>query len=357
MVMTVSRAKRKIDHIQHALKTGQLRENGFDDIMFLHQSLPDTAVHHIDLNSKIGELVLSSPIFINAMTGGGGDETIKINEALASAAAECGIPLAVGSQMSAIRDESERPSYEIVRKVNQKGILFANLGSEATADQAKAAIEMIEANAIQIHLNVVQELVMPEGDRNFKGALERISDIVEAAEVPVIVKEVGFGMNREAAKSLQEIGVAAIDVGGFGGTNFAKIENERRNRLLSYFNDWGIPTAVSIAELSQSVKDVSILGSGGIQNAMDAAKAIALGASGAGMAGFFLKILIEEGYDALISEIKSLVDDLKMIMTALGANDIRQLQSAPLILSGQTHHILNERNIHTKSFSNRMIQK
>jgi isopentenyl-diphosphate delta-isomerase len=355
--MTVSRAKRKIDHIQHALKTGQLRENGFDDVMFLHQSLPDTAVHHIDLHTEIGELVLSSPIFINAMTGGGGMETVKINEALSTAAAECGIPLAVGSQMSAIRDASERPSYEVVRKVNQKGFLFANLGSEATPDQAKTAIDMIEANAIQIHLNVVQELVMPEGDRDFSGALKRISAIAEASEVPVIVKEVGFGMNREAAEKLRDAGVTAIDVGGFGGTNFAKIENERRSRLLSYFNDWGIPTAVSIAELKSSVNGISILGSGGIQNAMDIAKAISLGASSAGIAGFFLKILIEDGYDALVSEIKNVQNDLRMIMTALGAGSISQLQNAPIILSGLTHHILNERKVDTKFFSNRMIEK
>jgi isopentenyl-diphosphate delta-isomerase len=355
--MTVSRAKRKIDHIQHALNTGQLRENGFDDVMFLHQSLPDTAVHHIDLHTEIGELVLSSPIFINAMTGGGGTETVKINEALSSAAAECGIPLAVGSQMSAIRDASERPSYEVVRKVNQQGLLFANLGSEATPDQAKTAIDMIEANAIQIHLNVVQELVMPEGDRDFSGALKRISAIAEASEVPVIVKEVGFGMNREAAEKLRDAGVTAIDVGGFGGTNFAKIENERRSRLLSYFNDWGIPTAVSIAELKSTVKGISILGSGGIQNAMDIAKAISLGASSAGMAGFFLKILIEDGYDALVSEIKTVQDDLRMIMTALGAVSISHLQNAPVIISGLTHHRLNERNIDTKYFSNRIIEK
>lgn len=355
--MTVSRAKRKIDHIQHALKTGQKRNNGFSDILFLHQSLPDTAVHHIDMHTEIGGLVLSSPIFINAMTGGGGSETVKINEALSSAAAECGIPVAVGSQMSAIRNPSERESYEIVRKVNQKGVLFANLGSEATPDQAKTAIDMIEANALQIHLNVVQELVMPEGDRDFSGALNRVSAIAEAVDVPVFVKEVGFGINREAASKLADAGVKAIDVGGYGGTNFARIENERRSRLLESFNDWGIPTAASIAEIASSVKDVSIIGSGGIQDAMDIAKAVALGASGAGMAGFFLKILIEDGYEALVHEIKNVQEELKMIMAALGAESVKQLQEAPVIISGFTHHYLSERNTDTKAWSNRIIRK
>ncbi|MBM7604444.1 isopentenyl-diphosphate delta-isomerase [Metabacillus crassostreae] len=347
------RAERKIEHIQHALSTGQQRTNGFSDVTFVHQSLPNLSISNIDLSTKVGELTLSSPLFINAMTGGGGEDTVIINEALSNAASETNIAVAVGSQMSAIKDNKERPSYEVMRKVNKNGVIFANLGSEATVDQANTAIDMIEANAIQIHLNVVQELVMPEGDRDFTDALTRIERVVKGVQVPVIVKEVGFGMNREVARQLMDIGVSAIDVGGFGGTNFSKIENKRRNQVLGYFDQWGITTAASIAEVSSIGNKVSIIGSGGIQSSLDLAKSIALGASAAGVAGYLLKIFIENGYDELVLEIKNMLEDLTFIMTALGARTISDLQKAPLVISGSTHHWLTERGINTKSFSTR----
>jgi len=345
------RAQRKIEHIQHALSTGQQLTNGLDDITFVHQSLPNMSVNDIDLSSKVGELFLSSPLLINAMTGGGGDDTRIINEALSKAAGETKIAVAVGSQMSAIKDKSEIPSYEIMRKVNPKGIIFANLGSEATVEQAKTAVDMLEANALQIHLNVVQELVMPEGDRDFTNALKRIENITESISVPVIVKEVGYGINREMASKLLEVGISAIDVGGYGGTNFSKIENLRRQRVLSYFNQWGISTAASIAEVRSLNQDIPIIGSGGIQNALDVAKAIALGSSMVGVAGYFLKIFIEKGYEDLVQEIKYMLEGLAIIMTALGVKNIQDLQHAPLVISGQTHHWLTERGIDTSKYS------
>jgi isopentenyl-diphosphate Delta-isomerase len=347
----VSRAKRKIDHIEYALSIGQARAHGFEDITFVHQSLPGLSTADIDLKTTLGELSLSSPIFINAMTGGGGEATLKINEGLATAAKECNVAMAVGSQMAAIKDPNERPSFEIVRKVNPNGVIFANLGSEATVEDAKRAIDMIEANGLQIHLNVIQELVMPEGDRDFADALKRIEQIVQQVEVPVIVKEVGFGMSKETALQLANIGVTIVDVGGFGGTNFARIENERRLKVLTYFNDWGITTTASIVEASQTVPHIFVIGSGGVQTALDAAKSMALGASAVGFAGYFLKILLEEGIEALIKEINELHGDLVFIMTALGANTVEKLQNVPLVIRGDTHHWLTERGFDTKVYS------
>lgn len=235
----MTRAERKREHINHALSTGQKRETGLDDITFVHVSLPDLALEQVDISTKIGELSSSSPIFINAMTGGGGQLTYEINKALARAARIADIPLAVGSQMSALKDPSERYSYEIVRKENPNGLIFANLGSEATARQAKEAVEMIEADALQIHLNVIQEIVMPEGDRSFSGALSRIEQICSEIKVPVIIKEVGFGMSKESARKLYEAGAAAVDIGGYGGTNFSKIENLRRQRQITFSTHGG----------------------------------------------------------------------------------------------------------------------
>ncbi|MCA1030535.1 type 2 isopentenyl-diphosphate Delta-isomerase [Bacillus timonensis] len=349
----MTRAKRKLDHIEHALSTGQKRQHGFDDITLVHQSLPNTSMSMVDLSTNIGELKLSSPLLINAMTGGGGSETRNINRALAYVASECDIPIAVGSQMSAIKDSNEIRSFNIVREVNKNGHVFANLGSEATVEQAKIAIDMLEANAIQIHLNVIQELVMPEGDRDFSGALKRIEQIVKNVNVPVIVKEVGFGVSWETAKQLSNIGVAAIDVGGFGGTNFSAIENKRRDRMLNYFDNWGITTSASIVEVSYAKGDsnFSVIGSGGIQNALDIAKAIALGASVTAIAGYFLKVLTQGGEDKLIDLINQIKEDLRMIMTALGTSNIIGLQQTPLVIRGDTYHWLVQRGFNPEQYS------
>ncbi|WP_280768243.1 type 2 isopentenyl-diphosphate Delta-isomerase [Salipaludibacillus daqingensis] len=350
----MSRSKRKLDHIQYALKTGQSRSSGLDDLQFVHQSFPNTNVQDISLKSKIGELQISSPIFINAMTGGGGKATEGINRQLAQIANIFHIPMAVGSQMSAIKDKKEQQSYKVVRQYHPRGLIFANVGSEATPEQARFSVDLLEANALQIHMNVIQELVMPEGDREFTGALKRIERIVSAVSVPVIVKEVGFGISRESVRQLQQIGVNFVDVGGFGGTNFSLIENERRERQMAFFDNWGIPTAASIAE-ARSVSDkLCVLATGGIQNAYDIAKAIALGADAAGMAGQILKWVQEDGVEITIQHIDDMLMDLKMIMTALGTTNVKSLKQAPLIIKGETREWLQERNIDTSSYANRM---
>ncbi|KFN03146.1 type 2 isopentenyl-diphosphate Delta-isomerase [Bacillus clarus] len=347
------RAKRKLEHIEYALSTGQSRTHGFHDIDFVHQSLPNSSYESITCETKIGELSLSSPIFINAMTGGGGEQTLHINEQLASVAKHHKLAMAVGSQMAALKDESEAASFRIVRKVNPNGIVFANLGSEATVEQAKYAVDMIEADALQIHLNVIQELTMPEGDRDFTGVLERIEKVTLNCEVPVIVKEVGFGMSKETVQQLANIGVTAIDIGGQGGTNFAAVENERRQRMLSYFNNWGIQTATSLIEASSTNNNLSLIASGGIQTALDVAKAIALGAQTTAFAGYFLRILMQDGVEKLMNEIEILHMDLQFIMTALGARTIEELQRVPLVVKGETYHWLSQRGIDTTRYSRR----
>lgn len=357
MVILVTRIQRKWDHIHHAIKIGQSRKTGLDDIVLIHQSLPNSSVNHVELKTNIGELEWSSPIFINAMTGGGGEKTYQINRDLAIAAREMNMPMAVGSQMSAIKDPLQKKTYTIIREMNPKGFLIANIGSEATVDEAKQAIDMIEANALQIHLNTIQELTMPEGDRNFVDALNRIEKIASQVTVPVIVKEVGFGMSMETVSDLSSIGIQIVDIGGFGGTNFAKIENVRRNKSLTFFNEWGIPTAVSIVEAKSQGNHLSVIASGGIQDSLDIIKSLALGASAVGMAGRFLKILLEEGLEVLIEVLEELKQELKIIMAALGAKRVSELHYVPLIIKGDTHHWLNERGINTKPFSQRKKKK
>lgn len=352
----MSRSKRKIDHIEHALSMEPPRQSSMDDIAFVHNALPGLNVDDISLDASIGELTFSSPIFINAMTGGGGKETEKINRQLAQVANVFNIPMAVGSQMAAIRDPKEQQSYKVVRQYHPRGVVFANVGSEATVDQAKFCVDLLEADAIQIHLNVIQELVMPEGDRAFRGALERVEKVSEGLEVPVIVKEVGFGIGMEAARALRNAGVAAIDVGGRGGTDFSWIENQRRDVPYDFFDNWGTPTAAAIVESSVMAGKLPVLATGGIQTSMDVAKSIALGASAAGMAGHVLKWLRKDGLDKTIQNLDRLMIELKTIMTALGARSVDDLQKVPLVIKGETYHWLSERSIDTKQFAGRGLQ-
>lgn len=346
----MSRAKRKMDHINYALSTGQCRATWLDCVRFVHQALPGTGVADVSLEPKTGDLNLKSPVFINAMTGGGGSETLQLNAMLARAAKETGIAMAVGSQMAALKDKNERESYQVVRKENPQGIIFGNLGSEATVEQALEAVEMIEADAFQVHLNVVQELTMPEGDREFRGALERIGRIAEELDVPVIVKETGFGISQEAAEALAGTQISAIDVSGFGGTNFASIENERRKRKLAYFEDWGIPTAAAIVECRQGFGG-TVLASGGLQDAGDLIRAFRLGADATGIAGSFLKHAVSLGETGLIEEIEGLHEDLRMLMTALGARTIEDIRMSPAVISGELLSYLQQRGYETGHFA------
>jgi isopentenyl-diphosphate delta-isomerase len=351
----MTRVSRKMDHVHYALSMGQSGQNGLNDVRFVHNPLPDTSLDHISLATRIGDLVMSSPILINAMTGGA-QETEEINLGLAAAAKETGIAMAVGSQMAAVRDPSLARSYAIARETNPNGLLFANLGSEASVDQAVRAVEMVSANAMQIHLNVVQELVMPEGDRSFKDVLRRLERIVRNVGVPVIVKEVGFGMTASAAASLHAIGVTAVDCGGKVVPPFPAIENARREQALEWFDDWGNSTAVSMIEAKEGIPAGALVGSGGIRNALEAAKTIALGADAVGIAGLFLKALREQGVTALVEVIRSLHRDLRMIMTAVGARSITELKQAPVVISGETGHWCAARGIDIRKYAMRSVR-
>lgn len=345
--MQSNRLNRKLDHIIYSLILEKKNDkNYFDDIFFVHNCLPETDLDEIDLSTNLNSLHLKTPIIINAMTGGSG-ESERINSALTRIAREENLAIAVGSQKIALNNSKYERSFKIVRKENPDGLIFANLGAEASVEDALKAIDMIEADAIQIHLNVPQEVAMREGRKKFRGMLKNIENILKIVEVPVIVKEVGFGIAKEEATKLANLGVSIIDVGGKGGTNFLAIEN-RRNKEEPLYNleEWGIPTPASLIEVVNTLGNrVDVVASGGIRTGLDAAKSLALGAKAVGFAGGFLYILLTQGPNALKNHIKKTKQEIASVMLMTGAKNIRELNKRPLVVSGAIREWIEARGI------------
>lgn len=328
------RGQRKLDH----LRLFQQSLNGYnslDDIHLFHQALPELDWSDINLNCRWLGKPLAAPFIINALTGGP-PETKDINAALARAARETGIALAVGSQRAAIENKDWKESFCIVRRENPDGIILANVGAGSFPEVAREAVAMIAADGLQVHLNVAQELVMPEGDRSFRGWLDNIRAMVENLDVPVIAKEVGFGISGETVQQLYTAGVRIVDVGGSGGTDFAVIEGKRRGKPVSVLQGWGLSTAVSILDVKKTALPVEIIATGGIRNALDAAKSLTLGAKLVGVAGCFLKLLLEKGEEELIWEIRNWQENLKRLCLLTGCSTPVQLANKPVVITGKT---------------------
>ncbi|MDW7675443.1 MAG: type 2 isopentenyl-diphosphate Delta-isomerase [Bacillota bacterium] len=332
------RQQRKEEHLKMALslKTGP-KCAGFEDVEFVHQALSNHSLDDINTSTCFLGKELKAPFLIEAITGG----TLKgkeINKALAKGAFETGIAMAVGSQTIAIEDPSIRETFSVVREYNPHGVILANVSANVPVEIALAAIDMIKADGIQLHLNLAQELLMEEGDRDFRQTGKNIAAIIKDSPVPVIVKEVGFGFSKETVLELWGLGVKLLDLGGAGGTNFAAIENSRRSRPLSTdWYQWGIPTAASILECKATKLPISIIASGGINNGINAAKALALGAHMVGAATPFLKSV--EGlsqFNSLNDAINTWRLELEMTMLLVGAKNIQDLRKKPLLLTGAT---------------------
>ena len=349
----MSRKDRKNDHLFLSMHRED-RRMAFSDISFVNNCLPDLDLQDIKLNSSYLGRTHRSPLFINAITGGT-SLAKRVNGALAAVAREFSIPMAVGSQMAALENKKVRSSYSIVRKVNPDGEIWANIGSYAEPTMVKQAVEMIGADAVQIHLNTPQEIAMKSGDCNFKGLAERIKEIIATSEVPVIIKEVGFGISGKEAKVIMNLGASAIDVGGKGGTNFIAIEQARSSTGFSRrFTEWGILTPISLIEvLERTGGKINIFASGGINNGTDAALALALGADAVGMAGLPVYLIMKFGPQVLLRKLKFIEKELKAIMLMAGASDIEDLKKIPLVITGYTAEWLQRREIDPSKYANR----
>ena len=327
-------SQRKSDHIRINLEENVQSgiTTGLENIRFIHQPLPEINLSNIDLSCTLFDKTLAAPILISSMTGGT-EEAGRINRILAAAAQDTRIAMGVGSQRAAIEDPGLSETFQ-VRSVAPDILLFANLGAIQLnygygINECQRAIEMIEADALILHLNALQEAVQPEGDTDFSDLLPKIEQVCKMLDVPVIAKEVGWGFSRQAARQLADAGVKAIDVAGAGGTSWSQVEmyrarNPRQARLAAEFIDWGIPTATSILNIKEVAPEVTIIGSGGLRSGKDIAKCIALGAEIGGLAGPFLKaatISLEE----TIATIQEIQTQIEICCFATGSKSVAEL--------------------------------
>lgn len=335
-------SNRKDDHILSALAQHHL-SNDFDQVRFVPEALCELDTNEVDISVAAFGHIFDYPIYINAMSGGS-NLSEEVNDKLSKIAAACHLPMATGSVSAAIKDSKWEESFKVVRKNNPNGFVFANVGLSQTVLGAQKAIDILGANALQIHLNAAQEITMPEGDREFSHWKNRLKDIIEQVSVPVMVKEVGFGMSHETVQTLTQLGATVVDVSGKGGTNFITIENERRTSKLTNFESHGFSTVESLLDLKMNPNpDVEVFASGGIRGAYDIVKALALGAKMVGLSGYFLKLVQNESLENAIQATKLLIEDIKNIMAVLNAQSIEALRKKPLLYSSDLIHFMNQR--------------
>ena len=353
-----ARAARKDEHVDLALsQRGGGAHNEFDDLDFVHQALAGVDAERVDLGVGIafgagpqhaaGEWHWETPFYVNGMTGGTA-RTTRINRELAIAARETGLPMACGSVSVALDDADAARGFAVIREENPDGFVMANLGVGRPASDAPRAVELLGANALQVHVNAVQETAMPEGSRDFSSWITSVEQLAAASPVPVIVKEVGFGLSRGALRRLADIGVTIADVSGRGGTDFLQIENARRVAG-EYAMLTGFGQSALACLLDAPHPAPTLLASGGVRTPLDVVKALASGAQAVGVAGTFLAAIGNDGEAGGAERLVALVDDWKLrtraIYALLGAATRDELLATDLILRGRLREFCADRGV------------
>lgn len=323
---------------------------GWEDVHLIPSSLPVASFDKIDIAVDLCGVKLRAPFVIASMTGGHGAAS-EVNERLAATAQEVGVAIGSGSQRAALRDPQLARSYSIIRETAPDAVVFANIGvcqlvdqetePGLTRDEIETVIGMLDAQFLIVHLNAIEEVIQPEGDSRLGGLVEGFERVVDYSSVPLVAKETGAGMSRDVANELAGTGVEMLDVGGAGGTSFARIEglrarrrgDQRRARLGETFADWGIPTATSILEVAPL--GLPVIATGGVRTGLDAAKALALGASAAGVGRPILEAALQ-GADSAIEAMSILVEELKLATLLTGCSAATELRSNGPVLTGRT---------------------
>lgn len=306
---------RKKDHIRLAL-ADKTTLTSLDAYAIDYNSVPRFGLDNLDTSTTICNKKWQFPFFINAITAGG-EECNKINQDFMEVSEACGIEFFPGSYSPALKDKKDEAAYP-------KGYSI-NLGLDKDPNLILDAIEKTKAQYIQLHTNPLQEIVMPEGDHNFESWLSTLTEVSKKSPIPVILKETGFGMNEETIKLAIDLNLAAVDVSGMGGTNFARIENGRREDKSTYLENIGYTTAESLEFAAPYRDKIDIIASGGIRNPLDVVKCLALGAKAVGVSKTFLEILVNDGKEALIDEIEKWKKELKFLMILMNAKNIDEL--------------------------------
>ena len=331
--------QRKDDHIQINLEN-EVRSaisSGLEKFHFVHEALPEIKLEDVDTSLTVFGRKLAAPILISSMTGGT-EQAGAINRRLAEAAQHERVAMGVGSQRAALEDPEQAETFQ-VRKYAPDILLFANLGAVQLnygydIDHCRRVVEMIGADALYLHLNPLQEAVQDGGDTDFSGLAGNIAQVCRRLPVPVVAKEVGWGISERTARLLTDCGVAAIDVAGAGGTSWSQVEmhrapNEFTRELAATFVGWGIPTADSIQMVRRAAPNTPVFASGGIRDGLDIAKCIALGATLGGMAGPFLRAAAASA-DRAAESVKLTCRQLQVTMFAAAARDLATLKTTPL---------------------------
>jgi len=344
--------RRKDDHLDIVLdRRASVRSSfsGLDDIRFEHCALPELDLDDINLSSSLLGVALRAPLLISSMTGGA-DRATAINRHLAEAAQELGIAMGVGSQRVALQRGGDQGLTRELRRLAPDIALLGNIGAAQLIepdglDMARRAVDMLEANALIIHLNPLQEAVQVGGDRQWQGILEAIQRVVRGLGVPVVVKEVGAGLSAEVAVALVEAGVQVLDVAGLGGTSWAAVEGERAQHpadreVAMAFAQWGIPTALSLAMVRQALPETPLIASGGIRNGVDVARAIRLGADIVGQAAGVLRDATLSTA-AVIEHFDIVIRQLRIACFCTGSADLQALRRARLLAPDALQSLLS----------------
>lgn len=333
-------AERKADHIKINLERDvrSALTTGLENYHFIHEALPELNLDEVDTSLTLFGKQLDAPILISSMTGGT-PQAGTINRRLAEAAQSTRMAMGVGSQRAALEDKSQAKTFQ-VRKYAPDILLFANLGAVQLnygydTDECRRAVDMIEADALYLHLNPLQEAVQHGGNTNFKGLAKKVEQVCKKLEVPVIAKEVGWGISERTARLLSNCGISAIDVAGAGGTSWSQVEMHRApdeftRQLAAMFVGWGIPSAVSILNVKKAAPEMTIFASGGLKDGLDIAKCIALGATIGGMAGNFLKAAAVSTENA-IEMMRLTKRQIEVTMFACGVEKLEGLKAGKLV--------------------------
>ncbi|TXT67418.1 MAG: Isopentenyl-diphosphate delta-isomerase [Promethearchaeota archaeon] len=330
-----------------------------EHIRFVHNTMPELDLDAVKFSGKFLGRNISAPIIIGAMTGGT-PLTKRINVSLAKAAQKYKIPMMVGSQRVILKRPETKSSFSAVRECAPDVPIVGNIGIAQIAtsenfDYIHEIIDNIEADAVAIHFNVIQEVIQPEGDKNFAGVLQNIAKLKDQIDIPIIIKETGCGISKNTARQLFDIGIEHIDVSGVGGTSWIAVEYYRakkygevsKKELGKLFWDWGIPTAATILEVQSAVtrpESTKIIGSGGIRSGIDVAKAIRLGANFAALARPFLIVALE-GESSIETFIEQTIKELQITMLLTGSKTIEELKKAPVVIGSSLKEWIEKRKI------------